>query len=71
MSGSVVPTVQVDPNGVYSVAIAPGVRFVWWFEKQGKNQRCWFKVDAPSVLSKHYELVSIDERSDIISFPVQ
>jgi hypothetical protein len=60
-----VPTVQ-ESNGRYAVAIAPGVRICWWFTVDpDKKLRCSVKIDVP------YELVDIDERTDIISFPVQ
>jgi len=35
-----------------------------------KKLRCSVKIDVPRTL-KSYELVDIDERTDIISFPVQ
>ena len=70
MSASRAPTVQ-ESNGRYTVPIAPGVRICWWFTVDpDKKLRCSVKIDVPRTL-KSYELVDIDERTDIISFPVQ
>ena len=70
MSATTVPACVVDENGVHSISVAEGVRFIWWIETEGDKQRLWFKIDAPSVLKKHYEQVSISERDDVISFPI-
>ena len=68
MNASRAPTVQ-ECNGRYEVA--PGVRICWWFTVDpDKKLRCSVKIDVPRTL-KSYELVDIDERTDIISFPVQ
>jgi hypothetical protein len=65
-----VPSV-IEQNGRYSVAIAPDVRICWWFTVDpDRRLRCSVKIDVPRTL-KSYELVDIDERTDIISFPVQ
>lgn len=64
------PTVTVDANGVSSVTVAEGVQFIWWIEKEGNKQRLYFKIAAPEVLRKHYEHVVINERDDVISFPL-
>ena len=70
MNASRAPTVQ-ESNGRYVVAIAPGVRICWWFTVgPDKKLRCSVKIDVRQTL-KSYELVDIDERTDIISFPVQ
>jgi hypothetical protein len=66
MSASRAPAVQ-ESNGKYAVAIAPGVRFT---VDPDKKLRCSVKSDVPRTL-KSYELVDIDERTDIISFPMQ
>jgi hypothetical protein len=49
--------------------IAPGVVLRWWFELHDRRVRCFVKVDATAL--KDYTLVDVDERTDIISFPVQ
>jgi hypothetical protein len=68
MSASRAPTVQ-ESNGRYAVAIAPGVVLRWWFELHDRRMRCFVKVDATTL--KDYRLVDINERTDVISFPVQ
>jgi hypothetical protein len=68
MSASRAPTVQ-ESDGRFAVAIAPGVVLRWWFELHDGQMRCFVKVDATAL--KDYTLVDIDERTDIISFPVQ
>jgi hypothetical protein len=51
--------------------VAPGVRLCWWFTVDPhKRLRCSVKIDVPRTLNG-YELVDIEERTDIISFPVQ
>jgi hypothetical protein len=65
-----VPTVTVDANGISSIEVAEGVRFIWWIEKEGDRERFYFKIAAPRVLKKNYELVTINERDDVISFPL-
>ena len=61
----------MSASRVPAVAIAPGVRICWWFTVDpDKKLRCSVKIDVPRTL-KSYELVDIDERTDIISFPVQ
>jgi hypothetical protein len=70
MNSNSAPTVAVDENGVSSVTVAPGVQFIWWIEKEGNKERLYFKIAAPSVLRKNYEQVVINERDDVISFPL-
>jgi hypothetical protein len=70
MSASRVPTV-IEQNGRFSIAIAPNVRICWWFTVHpDRRLRCSVKIDVPRTL-KSYELIDIDARTDIISFPVQ
>ena len=70
MSASRVPTVM-EQNGRFSIAIAPDVRICWWFAVDpDRRLRCSVKIDVPRTLMS-YELVDINERTDIISFPVQ
>jgi hypothetical protein len=69
MNASRAPTVQ-ECNGRYEVAIAPGVRICWWFTVDHDKKLRSVEIDVPRTL-KSYELVDIDERTDIISFPVQ
>jgi hypothetical protein len=65
LSASRVPSV-IEQNGRYSVAIAPYVRICWWFTVDpDRRLRCSVKIDVPRTL-KSYELVDIDERTDII-----
>jgi hypothetical protein len=68
MNASRAPTVQ-ESNGRYAVAIGPGVVLRWWFELHDRHMRCFVKVDATAL--KDHTLVDIDERTDVISFPVQ